>query len=51
MSVKIEPFKIDVPLSEVDRLKRSLEDTRLPQNPIVPDAGSDYGKHHRAAST
>ncbi|ETI29551.1 hypothetical protein G647_02004 [Cladophialophora carrionii CBS 160.54] len=39
----ISPFKIDIPEHEVDRLKRKLQDTRLPNRPIVPEAGSDYG--------
>ncbi|ETN41247.1 uncharacterized protein HMPREF1541_03182 [Cyphellophora europaea CBS 101466] len=42
MSVDIRPFKIDVPLEEVERMKRKLRDTRLPKNPIVPEAGEDY---------
>lgn len=40
----IRPFKIDIPQSEVDRLQRKLRDTRIPQKPIIPDAGEDYGK-------
>ncbi|KIW69716.1 hypothetical protein PV04_05576 [Phialophora macrospora] len=39
----ISPFKIDIPKHEVDRLKRKLQDTRLPKESIVPEAGSDYG--------
>uniref|UniRef100_A0A8H7KC74 Epoxide hydrolase N-terminal domain-containing protein n=1 Tax=Bionectria ochroleuca TaxID=29856 RepID=A0A8H7KC74_BIOOC len=39
----IRPFKIDVPQSEVDRLKRKLQDTRLPGREIVPGAGWDFG--------
>ena len=39
----IKPFKVDVPASEVDRLKRKLKDTRLPPKEIVPDAGDRYG--------
>ena len=45
MSVKIEPFKIGILHSEVERMKRKLRDTRIPQDPIVPDAGDDYGTH------
>lgn len=39
----IQPFKVDIPQEEVDRLKRKLKDTRLPPKPIVPDAGNKYG--------
>ena len=39
----IVPFKVDIPRSEVDRLKRKLQDTRLPPKEIVPDAGNKYG--------
>jgi len=41
---EINPFDPNVPKDEVDRLFRKLKDTRLPQNPIVPDAGEDYGQ-------
>lgn len=44
MSVNIKPFKIEVSADEVNRMKRKLRDTRIPQNPIVPDAGDDYGQ-------
>lgn len=40
----IKPFNPQIPQEEVDRLFRKLRDTRLPKNPIVPDAGEDYGK-------
>jgi hypothetical protein len=40
----IVPFKVDIPQSEVDRLKRKLQDTRLPPKEIVPGAGKKYGK-------
>ncbi|KAJ9669704.1 hypothetical protein H2201_000088 [Coniosporium apollinis] len=40
---QIEPFNPAVPQDEVDRLWRKLRDTRLPKDPIVPDAGEDYG--------
>jgi len=40
----IVPFKVDIPRSEVDRLKRKLQDTRLPPREIVPGAGNKYGK-------
>ena len=39
----IEPFSIDIPKEEVDRLKRKLKDTRLPPKPIVPNASDRYG--------
>jgi hypothetical protein len=38
------PFIVDIPRSEVDRLKRKLQDTRLPPKEIVPGAGDKYGK-------
>ena len=40
----IVPFKVDIPRSEVDRLKRKLQDTRLPPKEIVPGAVNKYGK-------
>jgi hypothetical protein len=40
----IVPFKVDIPQSEVDRLKRKLADTRLPPREIVPGAGDKYGQ-------
>ncbi|CAG9993911.1 unnamed protein product [Clonostachys byssicola] len=43
MPATIEPFKVDVPQDEVDRLIRKLKDTRIPKKEIVPGAGSDYG--------
>jgi hypothetical protein len=43
MSEEIKPFDPSIPQEEVDRLFRKLADTRLPQQPIVPDAGEDYG--------
>ncbi|KAF2202041.1 alpha/beta-hydrolase [Delitschia confertaspora ATCC 74209] len=39
----IKPFDPTIPEEEVDRLFRKLEDTRLPKEPVVPDAGEDYG--------
>jgi hypothetical protein len=39
----IKPFKPSIPKEEVDRLFRKLADTRLPKEPIVPEAGWDYG--------
>lgn len=39
----IKPFDPIIPQEEVDRLFRKLGDTRLPEIPIVPDAGDDYG--------
>lgn len=43
MSSEIRPFKVDIPVSEVERLQRKLQDTRLPGREIVPNAGSQYG--------
>jgi hypothetical protein len=43
MSEEITPFDPTIPQEEVDRLFRKLVDTRLPTQPIVPDAGEDYG--------
>lgn len=43
MTDKIIPFDPNISKEEVDRLFRKLADTRLPQVPIVPDAGDDYG--------
>lgn len=42
-SEQIRPFDPTIPQEEVDRLFRKLKDTRLPSQPIVPDAGEDYG--------
>lgn len=42
----IEPFKVDIPKDEVDRLQRKLNDTRLPPKPIVPDAEDKYGPRY-----
>lgn len=39
----IQPFQIDIPKEEVDRLNRKLKDTRFPGGPIVADAGARYG--------
>lgn len=39
----ISSFEINIDTKEVDRLRRKLEDTRIPKDPIVPDAGGDYG--------
>ena len=46
----IVPFKVDIPQSEVDRLKRKLQDTRLPPKEIVPGAGNMYGKAVNAST-
>ena len=40
----IKPFDPNIPQDEVDRLFRKLKDTRLPETPVVPDAGDDYGR-------
>jgi hypothetical protein len=39
----IKPFDPSIPKDEIDRLFRKLADTRLPETPIVPDAGDNYG--------
>jgi hypothetical protein len=39
----IKPFDPTIPKDDVDRLFRKLADTRLPEIPVVPDAGDDYG--------
>jgi hypothetical protein len=39
----VNSFDPTVAQDEVDRLLRKLKDTRLPQTPIVSDAGEDYG--------
>jgi hypothetical protein len=39
----IKPFDPTIPKQDVDRLFRKLGDTRLPEIPVVPDAGDDYG--------
>lgn len=44
----IKPFDPNIPQEEVDRLFRKLKDTRLPEIPVVPDAGDDYGKLQRS---
>lgn len=43
MSEEIKPFDPNIPQEEVDRLFRKLKDTRLPEIPVVSDAGADYG--------
>lgn len=40
---EITPFDPSIRQAEVDRLRRKLEDTHLPAEPIVPDAGEEYG--------
>jgi hypothetical protein len=47
----IVPFRVDIPQSEVERLKRKLADTRLPPKEIVPDAGDKYGQSSRLHCT
>jgi hypothetical protein len=42
---KITKFKLEISQAEVERLQRKLQDTRLPEREIVPDAGSDYGSY------
>ena len=41
--MSVQPFVIDIPPAEVERLLRKLRDTRFPSEPIVPGAGEDYG--------
>lgn len=43
-TMSIRPFLIDVSDAEIERLQRKLQDTRIPQMPIVPNAGEDYGQ-------
>ncbi|KAK8078726.1 alpha/beta-hydrolase [Apiospora phragmitis] len=40
---EITEFDPTIPKEEVDRLWRKLRDTRLPETPVVPGAGDDYG--------
>jgi hypothetical protein len=42
-SADIREFKVDIPREEVERLKRKLNDTRLPGREIMPGAGTLYG--------
>lgn len=37
------PFQVAISDSEINRLKRKIEDTRLPEKDIVEGAGWDYG--------
>lgn len=37
------PFRVDVPVEEVQRMRRLIEDTRLPDSPPVPGATWNYG--------
>lgn len=39
----VKPFDPKISQEEVERLFRKLRDTRLPETPVVPDAGDDYG--------
>ncbi|KAM5522661.1 epoxide hydrolase [Fusarium oxysporum f. sp. phaseoli] len=48
--VRVEPFKVDIPQDEIDRLKMKLRDTRLPGREIVPEAGTRYGPTYKWAS-
>jgi len=41
--MSVSPFKIDIAKEEVERLRRKLQDTRIPLDPIVPEARRDYG--------
>ncbi|KAH8435133.1 epoxide hydrolase family protein [Aspergillus melleus] len=51
MSTEIRPFKVDVPVEEVERLQRKLKGTRLPGREIVPNAGDKYGPPYEWAQT
>jgi hypothetical protein len=42
---EVKPFDPTIDGEEVKRLFRKLGDTRLPEQPIVPDAGWDYGEN------
>jgi hypothetical protein len=46
----IRSFDPNIPKDEVDRLFRKLKDTRLPQIPVVPDAGDDHGQYIHASA-
>jgi hypothetical protein len=48
---EITPFDPTIPKAEVERLFRKLADTRLPEIPVVPDAGNDYGKQAPTSAT
>ncbi|RAK97958.1 epoxide hydrolase family protein [Aspergillus ibericus CBS 121593] len=48
---EIKPFRVDIPKEEVERLKRKLQDTRLPGRPIVPNAGTSYGPTYQWAES
>lgn len=43
MKVTIKPMKVEVPHSQLDDLRRRLENTRWPQSFF--EMGRDYGKH------
>ncbi|KAI0484866.1 Alpha/Beta hydrolase protein [Xylariaceae sp. FL0804] len=43
MLPEIRDFDPTIPQPEVDRLWNKLRDARLPEQPIVPDAGDEYG--------
>ena len=51
MSEQVRPFEVAIPASEVSRLFEKLRSTRIPTQPIVPDARSDYGFSHEWASS
>ncbi|KAK6858886.1 epoxide hydrolase [Apiospora arundinis] len=42
-STQVSEFDPTIPKEEVERLWRKLKDTRVPETPVVPDAGDDYG--------
>ncbi|KAF2676816.1 alpha/beta-hydrolase [Lentithecium fluviatile CBS 122367] len=45
-----KPFNPEIP-KEVDRLFRKLGEMRLPKEPIVPDAGWNYGENRTATAS
>ncbi|THG99743.1 hypothetical protein EW026_g2667 [Hermanssonia centrifuga] len=38
-----QPFRVEIADDEVERMKRIIEDTRLPDSPPLPNASWDYG--------
>ncbi|KAL4251319.1 peptidase S33 family protein [Abortiporus biennis] len=37
------PFTVNIPNEEVERMRRLIQDTRLPEEPFVPEASWDFG--------
>jgi hypothetical protein len=48
---QVTKFDPTILQEEVQRLFRKLGDTRLPEQPIVPDAGWDYGERLRCSTS